>query len=322
MFAVRPYLETDYDAFVGLDAATQSRAFWGEADWHPIHPPCADTPDARRFVAVHTPSGQIVGFGAVLMAEQSNLDVMVHPEWQRRGVGRRLWERMRQGLSAAFDTATVGPWVRAENATALRWLEALGFVHIHKDGPVQVFPGAVDLAPFAPVTARLAEQGIVITTLAAEREHVPDHLTRLHALRQEVEQDVPGYGPHARTSFDQFVQELEQPGMFPEGIFIAKHGEQYVGMSMLGRKVSEADLRFAGPDSLSQHLTGVRRYYRRRGVALALKTHAIAYAQQHGYRRILSNSDNPAMRALNWKLGFRTGPWLIYSRSLSRRQAC
>ncbi len=314
-FAVRPYCETDYEAFVLIDTATQSRAFWSEADWHPIHPPCAETPDARRSVVVHTPSGQIVGYGAVLLAEQSNLDVMVHPAWQRRGVGRLLWERMRQDLSA-FGAVAVSPWVRAENTPALLWLEALGFAHVHKDGPVQIAPDAVDLSPFTAVAARLTAQGIAVTTLATER--APGYLSKLHALRQEVEQDVPGYSPSAQTSYAQFVQELAQPGMSPEGIFIAKHGEQYIGLSMLGRKVSESDLRFGGPNSLSQHLTGVRRAYRRRGVALALKTHAIAYAQQHGYRRILSNSDNPAMRALNWKLGFRTVPWLIYSHSLRR----
>ena len=111
MFTVRPYNRADYDDFVRIDAATRSTAFWGEADWHPVHPPRDETPDANRYVAVHTPSSRIVGYGAVLRAEQSNLDVMVHPEWQRRGVGRTLWERMRLDLSAVFEAATVGPWV-------------------------------------------------------------------------------------------------------------------------------------------------------------------------------------------------------------------
>jgi hypothetical protein len=40
----------------------------------------------------------------------------------------------------------------------------------------------------------------------------------------------------------------------------------------------------------------------------------IEYARHHGFERILTNSDNPAMRALNRTLGFRAGPWLIYSK--------
>jgi GNAT superfamily N-acetyltransferase len=107
---------------------------------------------------------------------------------------------------------------------------------------------------------------------------------------------------------------IEQPGMQNESVFIATHNGEHVGLSILGRRVTEMDVRFGGPSSLSQHLTGVRRAYRRQGIALALKLRTIEYAREHGFERILTNSDNPAMRALNRKLGFRAGPWLIYNK--------
>jgi GNAT superfamily N-acetyltransferase len=317
MFTVRPYTRADYDDFVRIDAATQSTAFWGEADWQPVHPPRDETPDAKRYVAVHTVTSQVVGYGAVLLAEQSNLDVMVHPEWQRRGVGETLWERMRRDLSAALGTATVGPWVRAGNDAACGWLEAMGFVQVHQDGAVQLLVADADLTPFAAVAGRLAERGIVITTLAAEGEKTPDCRAKFYELFQEVEKDVPGYSPATKTTYAQSMQELEQPGMTPESVFIATHDGEYVGLSILRRKVTPQDIRFAGgPDCLSQHLTGVRPDHRRRGIALALKLRTVEYAQRHGFRRILSNSDNPAMQDLNRKLGFRTGPWLIYNKTI------
>lgn len=314
MFSIRPYTTADYNDFVRIDSATQSTAFWGEADWRPVHPPCDETPEANRYVAVHTPSSRVVGYGAVLRARESNLDVMVDPAWQRRGVGRALWEQMRQDLSLIGDV-TVGPWVRAANTGACHWLEALGFTQVHQDGAVQLFVADADLSPFDSVTARLLEHGIKLTTLAAEQERTSDWRTKYYDLFQEVEKDVPGYSLDRKSTYEQCMTELTQPGMQPESVFLATHDGHYVGLSLLRRKVTAEDIRFAGgPDCLSQHLTGVRQDYRRRGIALALKLCTIAYARQHGFGRILSNSDNPAMQDLNRKLGFRAGPWLVYNK--------
>jgi GNAT superfamily N-acetyltransferase len=52
-------------------------------------------------------------------------------------------------------------------------------------------------------------------------------------------------------------------------------------------------------------LTGVRREYRRQGVATALKVQTIAYAKQHGFREIVTKTANPAMLSLMEKLGFQ-----------------
>ncbi|MES2459474.1 MAG: GNAT family N-acetyltransferase [Armatimonadota bacterium] len=319
MFTVRPYAQADYEDFVRIDTATQSRAFWSEADWHPVHPPCDDRPEARRYVVVHTESSRIVGYGAALLTEQSNLDIMVDPAWQRRGVGRVLWEQMERDLFeiGTVTVVTVGPWVRAENTAACRFLLALGFQHVNGEGPVQLSVAGADLSPLSSVAAHLADQGILITTLAAEQEKTQDFescLRKYYALFGEVEKDVPGRTQATPTSYEQCMEELEQPGMQKESVFIAIHNGEYVGLSILGRRVAEQDVRFGGPSSLSQHLTGVGQDYRRRGIALALKLRTIKYAREHGFERILTNSDNPAMRALNQRLGFRAGPWLIFNK--------
>ena len=324
MFVVRPYTRADYDDFARIGEATQSTAYWGESDWHTIHPPCAETPGVSRYVAVDPESSQTVGYGAVVLAQNSNLDVMVHPDWQRRGVGRALWEQMREDLSVHSEpsSVTVGPWVRAANVSARRWLESVGFEQVHQDGAVQLFVADADLQAFPSAEDALAEQGIVITTLADEKKRSPDCLISFYDLFREVEKDVPGYSPESGTSFEGCLKELTRPGMTWDGVFIARRDSlngkagEFVGLTILRQKITEQDLRFAGPGSLAQHLTGVHRDYRRRGIALALKRRTIAYARANAYECILSNSDNPAMRALNQKLGFRTGPWLIYQHTL------
>ena len=93
---------------------------------------------------------------------------------------------------------------------------------------------------------------------------------------------------------------LEMPYVFPDAYFIAKRGDEYIG-------VSDVSLFEAMPGGLTQGFTGVRREYRRRGLATALKLHGIVYAQSHGYR-IIQTFNKPqqmAIRALNEKLGFQ-----------------
>jgi len=63
----------------------------------------------------------------------------------------------------------------------------------------------------------------------------------------------------------------------------------------------------AMPGGLTQGFTGVKREYRRRGLATTLILHGIDYARSHGYRIIQSfvKAQQTAIRALNEKLGFQ-----------------
>jgi GNAT superfamily N-acetyltransferase len=62
-------------------------------------------------------------------------------------------------------------------------------------------------------------------------------------------------------------------------------------------------------------LTGVRRAYRRRGLALALKVRSLAFAKEQGYRRVITEneSNNRGMLHINEELGFVKNPaWIHY----------
>ncbi|HYN89501.1 MAG TPA: GNAT family N-acetyltransferase, partial [Ardenticatenaceae bacterium] len=65
-------------------------------------------------------------------------------------------------------------------------------------------------------------------------------------------------------------------------------------------------------------VTTVRREYRRRHIATALKVRAIRFAREQGAREILTNNDagNP-MYQLNLKLGFEPQPsWVRVEKKL------
>jgi mycothiol synthase len=66
---------------------------------------------------------------------------------------------------------------------------------------------------------------------------------------------------------------------------------------------------FGDTKALDQWLTGVKREYRRRNLALALKVRSVQFAKDNGYTSIRTDNDssNTGMLAINDKLGFKRG---------------
>jgi len=87
--------------------------------------------------------------------------------------------------------------------------------------------------------------------------------------------------------------------------FAALDGDVVVGYAILGH---------GGADGIGDHwMTGVRRAYRGRGLARALKVAQIAAARERGFTelRTTNASDNLPMRRVNERLGYRaTLTWL------------
>lgn len=76
----------------------------------------------------------------------------------------------------------------------------------------------------------------------------------------------------------------------------------------------------ASDDHLDTGLTGVRRAWRRKGIALALKLRAIAYARSVGAPVIRTENatTNQAMLAINEALGFAKQPaWITFVKKIT-----
>src|SRR5205814_6026974 len=111
----------------------------------------------------------------------------------------------------------------------------------------------------------------------------------------------PGFpGP---ATYEQFRSiEIERPTRKPQYFFIALAGDEPVGYATLDDFGRDAH----------NGLTAVRRAWRRRGVATALKQTQIAAARRAGFQRLVTGSEerNTPMRNLNEKLGYRPEPSL------------
>jgi GNAT superfamily N-acetyltransferase len=139
--------------------------------------------------------------------------------------------------------------------------------------------------------------GISIVT----RVERPDLTEALFEVAQEGVADIPGSpGP---GTYEHFVSiEIERPTRRADLFFIALAGDEPVGYATLDDFGRDAH----------NGLTAVKRAWRRRGIATALKRTQIAAAKQAGFRRLVTGSEerNVPMRSLNAKLGYRPEPSL------------
>jgi GNAT superfamily N-acetyltransferase len=117
--------------------------------------------------------------------------------------------------------------------------------------------------------------------------------------------DMPSSEAPPQKPFERWLEEARSQ----ELVLVALDGEQVVGFAAL--EARDRDAGVAGNE-----LTTVRRSYRRRGIAEALKRTQIAWAAEQGYRQIVTGTDeaNVGMRRLNEKLGYRPLPATIMVR--------
>jgi mycothiol synthase len=265
-----------------------------------------------RFVAEH--EGVLVGSGAcgqyagMFHPRKFFLGVDVHPDWQGQGIGSALYDHALGSLDP-FAPLSVSCQTRSDWAHTLRFLAARGFTERMRSWESRLDVAAFDASPYAGVQERTEATGIVFKTIA-DLAADPDRDRKLYELDAELSHDVPSPEPHTPISFEFFLHRvLEDPDLIPEAYFVAVDAAtgEYAGMSQLWHSQGSADL-YNG-------LTGVKRTYRRRGIALALKLRGIAYARAQGRPTIKTwnESNNRAMLSINEALGFVKQPvWIDF----------
>jgi RNA polymerase sigma factor (sigma-70 family) len=257
----------------------------------------------RQYVAENERTKQIIAYGVIeqtIYLPKYRLLLLSDPQWLKRGAGDLLLDQL---ISDAIEAKAVTISCRqyASEVELVQLLQHRGFDEVSRVLDLRLNVTAANVLAFIPILRRIEDQGITITTFAEERDRDPRCVEKLYELTALLYQDDPARGPLAPPAYNarEALMWMEMSYVLPDAYFIAKRGDEYVG-------VSDVSLFEAVPGGLTQGFTGVKREYRRRGIATALKVYEILYARSHGYQ-IIQSFNKPrqtAICALNEKFGF------------------
>jgi RimJ/RimL family protein N-acetyltransferase len=147
---------------------------------------------------------------------------------------------------------------------------------------------------------RMRDERIEITTI--DRVADPDKWHKLHAMCEASIQDIPTTVPHAPESFESFMRWMGSPGMYADRLWIARDGDDVVGMSVLEYP--------RGAGNVWTDYTGTARSVRGRGIARAMKLETVSQAIDLGATRVRTGNDgqNAPILHLNEELGYHRIP--------------
>ena len=272
----------------------------------------------KRQVAVEPGSKEVVAYGyyghdpSMFHPKKFWMSINVHPAWQRKGIGTGLYDRILEDLQE-LQATKLWSGAREDMASGTAFLQRKGFHEKMTAWESRLDLPSFSFDKFTEYPERTASHGITITTLREASEQDPDCYRKLYELYSSVMEDVPRPDTSTQLSFEDFLKyDAKHPNSLPDGYFLAKDGERYVGLSALGQSQEE-------PEDAYQWMTGVHREYRRKGIAMTLKLKVIQFAKRQGYRVIKTWNDslNRSMLAVNEKLGYtRHVGWITFEKKI------
>ncbi|HJS27498.1 MAG TPA: GNAT family N-acetyltransferase [Actinomycetota bacterium] len=216
--------------------------------------------------------------------------VTVLAELRHRGAGIALyaaisdWARER-GLD------TIETIVADDDPESLAFALRRGFIEDSHELGV-----SLDLRRIEPPIVEPPE-GVQIVTWA-ER---PELARRIYEVWLEAIPDIPGAEDEQIEPFEDWLaHDMRGPGDRPEATFVAVANDEAIGFAKFS-------LTSAQPLTAHHDLTGVKRAWRGRGVARALKAKQIAWAKENGYEELRTTNEerNAPIRRLNQEFGYR-----------------
>jgi GNAT superfamily N-acetyltransferase len=144
---------------------------------------------------------------------------------------------------------------------------------------------------------RMRREGIELLTL--DREHDPDKYRKVWRMNEEASQDVPTTLPIVEESFEDSMRWLRSPGMHEDRFWIARDGDEIVGVSVLEYPPVRGIVGTAW--------TATARRVRGRGIARALKCETLMQAIALGVDRVRTGNDgaNDPILHINASMGYR-----------------
>lgn len=245
--------------------------------------------------------GEPVGSGYVAVRpERAEIPVVfltVLSRARRRGAGTALY-------AAASTWTCVQGLERLETIVAEDDDESLafalrrGFVEHERNLRVMLDLASIDTPAASP------PEGVEIVTWAERPELARD----LYEIYTEATPDIPGQEDDEIEPYEDWLaHHMRGSGDRADATFVAVAGGRAVGYAKFS-------LTQAQPTVAFHDLTGVRRAWRGRGIAGALKRTQIAWAKTNGFTHLQTENEtrNEPIRRLNARLGYTPVPGRIF----------
>lgn len=241
------------------------------------------------------------GFAALFPGFRDRITVFVTVPAanRRRGAGTALYRALSEWAREHGIEVMVAV-VADDDPDSLAFAKRRGFVEERREQGVTLDLAAIE----APAVE--SPEGVEIVSWAERRE-----LARgIYEVSVEASPDVPGYEDEEHESFEAWLaHDMSGPSDRPEATFVAVSGDEVVGYAKLS-------LSTARPTHAYHDLTAVKRAWRGRGVARALKAAQIGWAQANGFEQLRTQNDerNAPIRRLNSEFGYAPAIGRIFLR--------
>lgn len=262
--------------------------------------------EVRSFISQTLDYGDFVGSGGSVavgvMPQRPDVAFVmlaVLPDHRRRGVGTALYQEVSTWL-AERDVHRMDVPVHEDDEDAIAFAERRGFQEVERNRRM-----ILDLTTLEP-PALDPPSGIEILTWAERTELAQG----IYEVACEAFPDIPGSEDELMESFaDWLAHHMQGSGDLPEATFLALAGSEVVGYAKFS-------LTAAKPTTATHDVTGVKRAWRGRGIAGALKRAQITWAKEQGYERLATQNElrNEPIRRLNERLGYREAPGRVMMR--------
>jgi ribosomal protein S18 acetylase RimI-like enzyme len=204
------------------------------------------------------------------------------------GVGGALYRELSRHLQAlgkaACDTSA---W--SDDEASLAFLRKRGFVEVERFDFVRL-----DLETYEPREVG-PPPGVAIVPLT-DRSGFEQEMFDVHC---DALADLPS-ADDLTPEYDAFyIWEIAHPSRRADLSLLALHDDRVIGYATLGA--------VPGSNDATNVMTAVKRDWRRRGVAAALKTAQLEAAKRAGFRGVVTINEvrNEPMRRLNERLGYQ-----------------
>ncbi|MFN8493351.1 MAG: GNAT family N-acetyltransferase [Caldilineaceae bacterium] len=239
------------------------------------------------------------------------IDIEVHPDFQRQGIGEALYTQIVATLAGraptpVFFTANT----REDHPGGLALLHKHGFRQVMRNPMSRVDVRAFDATRFAAAQEKVRQAGITLHSMSELKQRDPAWIRHWYDLELAINDDHPMPDRGDPLPYETFAGFMDTGLVNTDAAFFALDADgNYVGQSTL-------EVPDPGSKTIMVGMTGVLRPYRRMGIATALKVRAIEFAKVYGAEWILAgNEENNPMFQLNLRLGFQPMPaWLNFEK--------